>query len=227
VNTEKLNYRNRNHFIDENKFFIYNAAYSVCKRPLSWENDDELSIALIAFNTACDNYENLRGDFYSYAKVLIRNALIDYFRRSTKFDQVAFDYNDETVNYIDFKHSLHQYELQSENAMRAEEIKILSQELARYKLDFNTLTEASPSHSDTRKMLLNIAYMCSKNETILHYIKSKGKLPIKEIALYTTAKKKTIEKWRKYLLTLILILSSSEYPFIKSYLQLRVGENND
>ena len=63
---EHLSQKNRNIFIEENKSFIYLATYKVCKRALDWNNDDELSISLIAFNHACETYEQTKGNFYSY-----------------------------------------------------------------------------------------------------------------------------------------------------------------
>lgn len=222
-----LSLENRDKFIEENKAFIYNTAYSVCKRKLSWENDDELSMSLIAFNNACANYNSNKGNFFSYAKVIIKNALIDYFRKMNRTPYVTFDGEDEDMNYIDYKSSMDSYELQTENKNRAEEIALFSKELKEYKLDFNSLVDASPSHKDTRDSLLNIAFACVREEGILAYLKQKKLLPVKEIMLLTGSNRKLIEKWRKYILILILILSSDEYPYIKSYLNIKAGGNNE
>ena len=222
-----LSLDNRDKFIEENKAFVYNTAYKLCKRKLSWENDDELSISLIAFNNSCDTYNVEKGNFYSYSKVLIRNALIDYFRKMSKVPYVVFDSDDEDMEYIDYKTSMDNYHIQSENVRRAEEIASFSKELADYKLDFNSLVKASPSHRDTRNSLLNIAFACSKEENIVSYIKQKKLLPVKEIMLLTGTNRKLIEKWRKYILILILILSNDEYPYLRSYLNIKVGDNHE
>lgn len=225
VDMELLKTTNRNNFIEENKKFIYKAAYNVCKRNLTWENDDELSIALIAFNNACESYNETKGDFYSYSRVIIKNALIDYFRKNANAPFVVFDTEeDEQLNFIDHKISLERYDIDTENAMRAEEIAQFTKELKEYKLDFSTLVDSSPSHCDTRNTLLNLAFTCSRTESILNYIRTRKLLPIKEITLITGANKKLLDKWRRYILALILIMSSSEYPYIKSYLNIKVGE---
>lgn len=49
--------QNRSNFIEANKGFVYSTTSKLCKRQLIWENDEELSIALIAFNIACDKYD--------------------------------------------------------------------------------------------------------------------------------------------------------------------------
>lgn len=224
MNSEILKSADRNSFIEENKKFIYFTTYNICKRNLNWENDDELSIALIAFNTACDNYNEKKGDFFSYARVIIKNALIDYFRKNSSNTYLVFESDDEKLDYLDHKSSLEQYDIITENKRRAEEMALFSAELKQYGLDFNILVDSSPSHRDTRDSVLNLALICSNNDEVLQYIKTKKLLPIKLITLLTGANKKLLEKWRRYLLALIIILSSSEYPYIKSYLNIKVGD---
>jgi RNA polymerase sigma factor len=222
----QLSLENRDEFIAESKAFIYTTTFNVCKRKLYFENDDELSISLIAFNNACNTYNADKGNFYGYAKVLIKNALIDYFRKSSKIPFVVFD-DDETKDFIDTKNSISQFNIDSENNIRAEEIALFSKELIEFKLDFTSLIKSSPSHKDTRDSLLNIAFKCIKEQNILDSIRRKKQLPVKEITLLSGSKRKLIEKWRRYILILILILSSNEYPYIKSYLNIKVGDRNE
>lgn len=224
---EYLSQENRNIFIEENKSFIYLATYRVCKRTLDWNNDDELSISLIAFNHACETYEKTKGNFYSYTKVLIKNALIDYFRKRKNIPLLVFDSESKNVEFIDNKTSLSEFEKKLENRNRAEEIALFSEELSLYKLDFNVLINSSPSHIDTRNLLLNLVFSCVRQKSIMVFIKERKLLPVKEITLLTSTKRKFIEKWRRYILSLILIISSDEYPYIKSYLNVKVDENNE
>ncbi|KAJ53093.1 RNA polymerase sigma factor [Clostridium tetanomorphum] len=213
----------RDAFIEKNKKFIYDTTYNICKKRLQWENDDELSIAMIAFNKACDSYNENRGNFFSYARVLIKNALINYFKKTSLKTYLIFN-NDEDLNYIDLKNSLNAYEIRVENEKRAEEIKLFSIELSKYNISFGELSKFSPSHKDTKDNLLNIAIRCIDNDEIMIYIRRNKMLPIKQIAVLTGAKKKLLEKWRKYLISLILVLSNDEYLYLKSYLDLKVGE---
>lgn len=217
---------NRNDFIERNKKFIYNTTASICKRTLQWENDDELSIALIAFNNACDTYVENKGNFLSYAKVLIKNALIDYFRKSSNNPYLIFNSEDEDTEYIYDKDSLTNYEIEQENLRRSEEIIAFSNELKRYKLSFEDLVKSSPSHKDTKDKLLNLCLAFSNEASILEYIKSSKKLPVKEICILAGANRKFIEKWRRYILTLILIFSNKEYIYLRSYLNIKVGVYN-
>jgi RNA polymerase sigma factor len=218
---------NRSNFIEANKGFIYSTTSKLCKRRLSWENDEELSIALIAFNISCDKYEKTKGNFYGFSKVIIKNALIDYFRKNKAFPNLIFENSDGSINYIDEKNSINNYETKIENEFRVDEINSFSVELLKYKIDFNSLIDSSPSHKDTRNTLLNVAFLCSRDESILSHLKIKKRLPTKEIIILTASNRKLIEKWRIYIISLILIFSNPEYIYLKSYLNIKEGEFND
>jgi len=66
---------------------------NLCKRPLEWGQKDELSIALIAFNSAIDSYDARKQvPFLPYAKVVIQNRLKDFFRKSSRLSlEVPFE----------------------------------------------------------------------------------------------------------------------------------------
>jgi RNA polymerase sigma factor len=226
-NIDALLMENRSDFIEANKGFVYSTTSKLCKRHLSWENDEELSIALIAFNIACDKYDKDKGNFYSFSKVIIKNALIDFFRKNKTSPNLIFQNNDGNVDYIDEKNSINNYEIQIENEFRSDEIKLFSEELLKYKIDFNSLINISPSHKDTRNNLLNVAVLCARQDSILSHLKMKRKLPTKEIIILTATNRKFIEKWRIYIISLILILTNPEYVYLKSYLNVEEGEVND
>ncbi|MGH4140190.1 sigma factor [Clostridium sp.] len=81
-NIDELTSENRNNFIEANKGFIYSITSKICKRHLIWENDEELSIFLMAFNIACNKYDKTKVNFYGFSKIIIKNALIDFFRKN-------------------------------------------------------------------------------------------------------------------------------------------------
>jgi hypothetical protein len=213
----------KNAFIEDNKKFIFNVTKNICKKHLHWENDDELSTALITFNNACDTYVEDKGNFFNYAKVLIKNALIDYFKKSSKNVFLIFDHEDKDIEYISCKSPITTYEIQQENLRRREEILAFSEELKKYKLSFEILVDNCPSHKETKDKLLNLAFMCLKESSILEYLHKTKKLPVKQICLLTNSNRKLIEKWRKYILVLLLILSNEEYIYLRSYLNIKVG----
>lgn len=163
-NIDALTSENRSNFIDDNKGFIYSTTSKACKRQLNWENDEELSISLMAFNISCEKYDKSKGNFYAFSKPIIKNALIDFFRKNKNFTNLIFDNNNGSLNYIDGKNSINNFEIQIENEFRMDEIKLLSEELLKYKIDFNSLINSSPSHKDTRNNLLTITFLCNKKQ---------------------------------------------------------------
>jgi len=227
LNIDALVPENRSNFIEANKGFIYSTTSKICKKHLIWENDEELSISIMAFNIACEKYNEQKGNFYGFAKILIKNSLIDFFRKNEGSPNLIFDNTNNSIDYIDEKNSLNNFEIEIENEFRMDEITLFSQELLKYKIDFNSLINLSPSHKDTRNNLLNIAFLCSKNESILSHLKAKRKLPAKEIIILTASNRKSIEKWRVYIISLILILTNPEYVYLKSYLNIKEGELSD
>jgi len=221
-----LLHENRNEFISQNKNFIYKCTYTISKRYLQWENDDELSIALISFNKACDNYTEAKGNFYAYAKIIIRNALIDYFRKNKNSPLLTFDDSDGSMDKLNNANSITKFELEVENKNRADEIIELNKKLMEYKIDFSSLVNNSPKHKDTRDSVLKLVLKICNNSEISNFILNKKHLPVKQICIYTGFNKKFIDKWRKYIIVLFIIFSSENFIYIKSYLNVKVGESD-
>ena len=63
--------------------FIRGQASRFLGRPCT-DQDDEYSIAMIAFHEAIQNYSRMRGPFLRYAALTIRSRLIDYHRREKR-----------------------------------------------------------------------------------------------------------------------------------------------
>ena len=200
----------RNAFIEENKNKIYRYTCFICRRILKWENDDELSIALIAFNSAIDTFDS--GNFSSYAKIVIKNKLIDYFRKNSKHKS-CINLDDDIVQNIDFKND------SIENKMdRAAEIKVLSSLLQGFNISFEILTTNSPKHSDTRNSLIKMCRVLSKNKEIIKLLLNKHTLPIKEILDTYNVSRKTLEKWRRYIIAVLIVFEDDRLENIKSFI---------
>ncbi|EJO5346955.1 sigma-70 family RNA polymerase sigma factor [Clostridium botulinum] len=220
-----LKKENRDNFIKDSMDFIYKTTNRICKKKLDHKNDDEISIALIAFNKACDTYDSEKGSFFTYASVIIKNSLIDFFKKSDKLPHLIWN-EDDNFNAIDNNVSINNFNIASENSIRMEEIKLLNEELRKYKLSFDDIAKSCPRHKDTRDSLLNISLACIHTKTIVSYLQNKKQLPIKDICLLTNSKRKLIENWRKYLIALIIILSSEDYSYIKGYLNIQKAGDN-
>src|SRR5665648_734158 len=80
----------REELIRSHKEFIAKVSSKVCRRYLSWDNDDELSIALLGFNEAIDSFDPHGGaSFHSFVQMVIRRRLVDYFRQEGKHQHLS------------------------------------------------------------------------------------------------------------------------------------------
>lgn len=213
----------RNSFIENNMEFIYKTASFICKKKLDKNNDEEYSVAIEAFNKACETFSEDRGNFFSYAKVVIRNKLIDFFKSSSKSPILYFD-SEEGEREMHNNISLDQYDMELERKNRIDEINLYKKYLEQYNIDFLMLSKSSPSHKDTRNEILNVAISCVRDEYIMKKLEEKKRLPAFEIMKLTNKNRKFIEKWRRYLISLIVILSNDEFMYLKSYLNIRKEE---
>ena len=68
--------------------FIKAETAKFLKRPPIEGQDDELSIAMMAFHEAIGGYSRTRGSFLKYAAMLIRSRLVDYSRREQRHSRV-------------------------------------------------------------------------------------------------------------------------------------------
>lgn len=71
--------------IEESRVFLLREAAVACRHAVT-EQDDEWSIALSAFSQAVSQYSPDRGNFYSFARLVIRRRLVDYYRSQQKFE---------------------------------------------------------------------------------------------------------------------------------------------
>jgi len=209
----------REDLIELNRGFIRRISSYICKRNLDWSNDDELSIALMAFNEAVDSFSPNKGAAFStYCRTLIKNNLINYFRKN-KSPHISLDsVNDEELSFIESKEAIEKYSVSYANSERAAEVKMFNKELSIYGLSMADLTVNSPKHKDTRKLLFNVAVKCSMDRSIIKSLKKSKLLPIKDIIELTGVKRKFVEEWRKYLIALFIIISSNEYLYLKEYI---------
>ncbi len=215
----------RNKLIEESKERIYKIACHVAGKRLTWENDDELSISLIAFDEAIDTFDLSKGkSFWGYANLVIKNRLLDYFRRESAWEKrTLYGEDDDSVGLEiaqkEAKDAFYQMRQEEVNRERAERVLLFEQLLLEYKISLKDLAKDSPKHRDTRANLLAVASLLAGNRDLLEKLFSTKKLPIKELMLITGQSRKVLEMGRRYLIALTLILSQPEFDFIKEFLQ--------
>ena len=83
VSFNKAPTMDRNDFIEQSMPFIIKTTSSFLGRYVCTDNDEEFSIALIAFNEAIEKYNEDRGNFWAFAKLVIESRLKNNLRKNT------------------------------------------------------------------------------------------------------------------------------------------------
>lgn len=210
--------------IEHHEDFIARVAAAVCKKVIR-KNDDEMSIGLIAFNEAIDRFQfSGRKSFYGYARLLIESRLIDYFRKERKhLGAISLDrpaVNDDSgrsmPSLYEVKQAMDHYHEEQLITERAEEIVQYSKLLKDYGIAFSELETSAPKHSDTRATFLRIAHQFAQNQELVGYLQTNKQLPLKQMEQISGVSRKTLERGRKYLIALIIILITGDLVHLKT-----------
>ncbi|MYL51085.1 RNA polymerase sigma factor SigI [Halobacillus litoralis] len=214
----------RNEMLKQYQPFIAKSVSEVCKRYIDPKKDDEFSIGLLAFNEAIQSYSCDKGSsFLSFARLVIKRKVIDYIRNEQKRVQVTSldeDFHDEEQmeNPVEISAAKEKFQLETEAWHRKEEILEFQAQLQKYKLSFDELIDASPKHRDARESAVQVARLVYEDEYLCSQVIDKGRLPIKDLVDRVDVSKKTLERNRKFIIALVLILNG-DYVYLKDYLK--------
>ncbi|TGE31684.1 RNA polymerase sigma-I factor [Desulfosporosinus sp. Sb-LF] len=214
----KTDASDREAFLEHFQPFIRYVASRVVKRSLEWGRDEELSEAFLAFNQALNLFQPDKGvPFLAYARLLIKRQLIDYFRRHNKPASLPLD--EEEVGFVVETYiSVPEFYQQEQNRERAAEVQDYSEELAKWGLTFANLVEVSPKHRDTRESLLRAARELAHDSSLWSQVERTKRLPMQQLSEKTGLHLKVLERGRKYILAVaILIARSHDYIYLREY----------
>lgn len=213
----------QNYLLKSYQPFIAKCVSEVCKRYIDPQKDDEFSIGLAAFNEAILSYSPDKGSsFLSFSKLVVKRKVIDYIRyvqktpAATSLDE-NFD-EEQMENPIEIVAVKEIYQQEQEAWHRREEIIDFKEKLRVYKLSLVELTEASPKHKDARESAIIVAKKLYDDTDLREYVYRKKKLPIKDLEKKVDVSKKTLERNRKFILAIFVVLNE-DYMYLKEYLK--------
>ncbi len=213
----------REDFIREYKPFVAKTAMNLCKRPLQWGQDDELSIGLIAFNSAVDSYDPKKQvPFLPYAKVVIQNRLKDYFRKQSRSNEectLDTDADSKMLSPAELQSAWEEFRERTIEEERRDELIEYEKVLNRFGIDFEALVSVSPKHRDSRENLFNVAKTVAAKKEFMSYLLERKQLPISDLVRETGTNRKTLERGRKFIIATALVLHYyMEFPYIRAYI---------
>lgn len=206
------------------KLFIQRVAVGICKRKLTWENSDELSIALAAFDEAINAYNPVKGaGFLSFSRKIISQRLIDYFRSENRHLHLSTDGGwdeEQELSAIEITGSLKEYQRIIEQRDLTETMMEFDRCLADYGTSIDELATVCPKHRDTRETLVNVAGILCKDKNLLAYFRQNKRLPAGELSKLALVSRRVLENGRKYIIALTLIMSEKQFRQLRSFVEL-------
>ncbi|MCM3160133.1 MULTISPECIES: RNA polymerase sigma factor SigI [Bacillaceae] len=214
----------QNELIEQYKPFVAKTVSSVCKRYIS-ENDDEFSIGLIAFNDAIEKYSTDKGSsLLAFAELVIKRKVIDYIRKEARnpytvnLDLQEHEEGEYSQSKIESDLSIDEYTKAIEQEHRKEEIIFFQHCLNDFNLTFAEILDQSPKHFDARQNAIMVAKEVVKDDDLRHHLFTKKQLPVKQLEAKVAVSRKTIERNRKYIIAMAIILSGN-FVYLKDYIK--------
>lgn len=213
----------QNYLLKAYQPFIAKCVSEVCKRYIDPQQDDEFSIGLSAFNDAIFSFSSERGSsFFSFAKLVVKRRVIDYIR-SVKKAPIAASLDEiydieQMENPLEIAAANRIYFQEQDAWYRKEEIRDYKEKLHTYKLSLAELTEVSPKHRDARESAVRIARILFNDAALREHVRTKKRLPMKDLIKQVDVSKKTLERNRKFILAMFIVLNE-DYIYLKDYLK--------
>jgi RNA polymerase sigma factor len=185
--------------------------------------DDELGIAMFAFYEAIESYESTKGAFLPFAALLIRRKIVDWQRtqrrhgKTLSLDSPPPGREDGTLAE-GIPDTTDAFAFSAERNATQQEIRELTLQLRQYGLTLADVAENSPKQQRSLKACQQALAYARENPGIIDLLLKTGKLPMNELTAGSGVPRKTLERHRKYLMTL-LIIHSNGYELIRGHLK--------
>lgn len=195
---------------------------SKCISRLCTDQDDEFSIAMIAFHEAIVGYERSRGAFLGYASMLIRSRIIDYQRKEHRHQGNLSLYtqsgDDDHTILDELADQRDHYEESANLEATKQEIAELSAVMAEFGVSFSDVADNSPKQDRTLEACAAAIRYGAKNGHLLDELLRTRTLPLAQLVQGFGAERKTLERHRKYILAMLLIQTNG-YEIICGHLR--------
>ncbi|HBU12134.1 MAG TPA: RNA polymerase subunit sigma [Clostridiales bacterium] len=187
------------------------------------EQDDEFSIAMIAFHQAIESYARRKGAFLSYAAIVMRRRLIDYYRREKRhrniasLDEPAREDQNGAIGDTLADGSDHYDRAGTRDATR-QEIAELTAQLTAFDVSLTDVADNCPRQERTFLACQKALQYAREHPELIDELKRLKRLPLARLCEGVGVERKTLERHRKYLLALLVIYSNG-YEIIRGHLK--------
>ncbi|MGI6547446.1 MAG: sigma-70 family RNA polymerase sigma factor [Bacillota bacterium] len=215
----------REHLIKTHQDFINAIASRFKGQSLDRYNDDEWSIALLAFNEAIECFQEQHGaSFRSYATRVINHRLIDAARKEKRHRYQPLEVRNAEgellPNPVETELSWQAFRETELVRERTEEIRAFEAELSAYGISFQNLAKTCPQHSDTRARLVQVASLIAADPALRRELKRTKRLPLQALCQATGLSRKVLKSGRRFIIALTILLAADEYVHLRDFFDL-------
>ncbi len=208
---------------DFSPFILKTASQSV-GRFLHPGTDEEISVAYLAFNEAITCYDQDKGGaFLGFAHTVIKRRILDYQRRERRSLEVPL--SSLEVQDAQGEHAIPALEviakaawlIRGDEENRRLEIAEYSSILKAHGLSLAELPQVSPKHQDARRGAIRIGRVIAENPDYRAHVLARSGLPVSTLMKQEGFSRKVLERHRKYILAVALLLMH-DLPYLHEYL---------
>ncbi len=214
----------REKFIKDYNPFIIKVVSKSMGNYVDLENSEEYSVGLLAFNEAIDCFDDSKSSgFLSFAEIVIKRRIIDFKRKEAKNSKVFplsyFERQDEEEN-ISFENKYFTVDASSQfnNIEMKEELESYIKKLSTFGINLSDLVNTAPKHLDSKRLSIRIAKILAENKELSEKLEKKKTIPMTDLMKLVDVNHKTIERNRKFIISVYIILGS-KLETLKSYVE--------
>ena len=220
VSGETISIENVDKLIKGHMPFIVRTLANLTGRYISIENDEVFSIGLSAFAESVERYDKEKGNFLSFARLVIESRVKTYLIKENKKIKVE---SLEQLMENGYEVGVVEKSVGGKDALQ-EEVEVYKQELKKFDLTLEILADNAPKHADTKANAVEIGRIAGENKPMVEITYKKRKLPIRAVARLASVTEKVVKKSKIFILSAMLIFANN-LPELTKFL-LRRGSRN-
>jgi len=215
--------------------FALSVASRVIGKFVRLGEDDESTVALVALDEAAKVFNPERGNFLGFARQVIRRRVIDHLRREGRASREipagamrpAWEQDEDggpgSLQPLDRAIAELAAREHEEGEARHHEVLAYTEELKEYGIELEELERVAPRHQDARENAARVARRLVADPQLCQYLFRRRQLPLRELETMDGLGRKSLERHRKYIIALALIMMG-DYEYLAGYLRADPGE---
>lgn len=205
---------------------VLKTGWQVTGRYLHMGCDEEISVGLLAVNEAISCYRSDGGaSLESFIRGVIRRRLIDHHRRGRcrveiPLSTLASKDEVDECDVVEHRQAFVRDRVDEESQARREEILWYSQRLLEFGIHFASLEHDCPRQKAARTRAISCARIVATQKVLRDHLLQRKELPLKALERQVSVSRKTLERQRRYIIAVTLILID-RYEYLHGYIEDR------